>query len=507
MSRRQLSPATVVVAILLIPLAVPVLFVLLGPSANRVRAQELGPKQALVPPSRKAETPANPGDAARQAAMARSRTKNTAATPAQKPSGKMAFYADSPTPRGNRTPAPTRSAANAVVRRQGPDQPAKIAAAVPKRSAARHSKTSSINTLPTPMPEPVTESMVEAVSEPVPTPVVKKEWEVPDREPAPAQVARKELEIPDQDPVEGPEVVASSQPEPQRQFSERPEPSMPEFELPIVRTPQRPAKMLDEEIVVEEETKPARPSLDVVQLFFEDEAPASDDANETMDLVEGAPAEAMELVESDESTEKPAETIVEPTSATEVQIVAAEESPEEPKANSTATTQDEDVRTPIDIVLAELKPVRSIEIRKAVEVPPLAEMDDPQLREPADQAGAMLRKRPPFKFWPVYRDPWVASRDSFAFHHNPLWFEDPNLERCGRGKGHFTSVSSFLQFNTNIAFLPYRMTAEPWHACVRTLPDCTVCQKFGCDAYLPPWSWRAAAVQAGCIVGFIYAIP
>lgn len=344
------------------------------------------------------------------------------------------------------------------------------------------------------------------MAEPEPVQVVKKPVQI---------VKKKELEVPDrevlEEPFEEPEMLVRSLPEPPAQFSERPEPPMQDFELPIVRMPQGTMPLLEEEVeevvVAEEETPPARTSRDVVQLYFEEEDSTEVDATESMDLVQREAAEVKELADPDPPIKERPKTFVESLPASEIQSVAAQEKSDAPKTVEPAVQPMDEVQTPSDAILAELKPVRSIEIRKAVEVPPLAEMDNPQLREPADQAGAMLRKRPPFKFWPVYRDPWVASRDSFAFHHNPLWFEDPNLERCGRGKGHFTSVSSFLQFNTNIAFLPYRMTAEPWHACVRTLPDCTVCQKFGCDAYLPPWSWRAAAVQAGCIVGFIYAIP
>ena len=42
---------------------------------------------------------------------------------------------------------------------------------------------------------------------------------------------------------------------------------------------------------------------------------------------------------------------------------------------------------------------------------------------------------------------------------------------------------------------------------IRTLPDCTVCEKFGVGAYLPPWSLSAAAVQAAATVGIIYIVP
>ena len=263
-------------------------------------------------------------------------------------------------------------------------------------------------------------------------------------------------------------------------------------------------RTLDEDEPLQE-SPPAPAGRDVVRLFFEENS-AEDDADENMELAEREANEVMELAEPDQSAEELPEAFAESPPASEIQKVAAQEKPDDAKAT---VASDEEVPGPSDEVLAELKrnPISSIEIRKAVEVPPLAAMEDPKLREPPDQALTMLRKRPPFRFWPVYREPWTASRDSYAFHHNPLWFEDPNLERCGRGLGFASSGSSALQFCANIPILPYRMTAERYGSCVRTLPDCTVCQKFGHKAYLPPWSWQAAAVQGAAVTGFIYLIP
>lgn len=502
MSRRQLSPAATVVLILLVPLAIPALFVLLGPSTDPLRAQELGPKISFDQPLRTSESLTNSGSAGRGAVNARSRAKNVATSPLQKPSGKMEFVPDSPAPRAHRPTAAARSAANSVARRQVPNQPAKVAITKPTPEVAPSFKAPLIRTLPPPVPEQVAEPVVELVAEvgveSVPVPAAKL-----------TLVAKKELEVPDREPAKEPEIVVSSQPDPPVEFSEMPEPPLPDFESSIVRTPQQPMRTLEEkvEVVIGDEVSPNPAGRDVVNLYFEEESSADDDAAERTALVEREPNEVMEVVEPDQPLEKIPQAIVESTPASEIEIVAAQETLGGAKATTAAISQEEEVPVPSDAILAELKPVRSIEIRKAVEVPPLAEMDNPQLREPADQARAMLRKRPPFKFWPVYRDPWVANRDSYEFHHNPLWFEDPNLERCGRGKGSLTSVASFLQFNANVAFLPYRMTAQPPFSRVRTLPDCTVCQKFGCDVYLPPWSLPATAVQGAAIFGFIYAIP
>ena len=298
-------------------------------------------------------------------------------------------------------------------------------------------------------------------------------------------------------------------PEPAAQLSERPEPPLVEIEVPIVRAPKRSAPTLDEDdFVVEIEVRPARQKRDLVNLFFEEEVASDDDGDERMELVENERGKELEVIDSDKSANVLAESTADVRAAAESQNTAAQEKPEPVLDDKVAVAESEDnVELANAAALAELKPILSVEIRKAVEIPALSETANPKLLEPVDLARGILRKRPAFKFLPVYRAPWTANRDSFAFHHNPLWFEDPNLERCGRGQGNFTSVVSFLQFNTNVAFLPYRMTAEPPNSCVRTLPDCTVCQKFGRDAYLPPWSLPATAVQGAAIFGFIYAIP
>lgn len=140
------------------------------------------------------------------------------------------------------------------------------------------------------------------------------------------------------------------------------------------------------EVVIGDEVSPNPAGRDVVNLYFEEESSADDDAAERTALVEREPNEVMEVVEPDQPLEKIPQAIVESTPASEIEIVAAQETLGGAKATTAAISQEEEVPVPSDAILAELKPVRSIEIRKAVEVPPLAEMDNPQLREPADQA-------------------------------------------------------------------------------------------------------------------------
>lgn len=106
--------------------------------------------------------------------------------------------------------------------------------------------------------------------------------------------------------------------------------------------------------------------------------------------------------------------------------------------------------------------------------------------------------------------PWHrshASRNTYPIRYQPLYFEDPNMERCGETGGCLTEVKSIAHFAGRIPLLPYMMASDSPHKCVRALPDCPTCQQFGPNAYLPKPTVKAIAVQAAATVGAIYVIP
>ncbi|MFO1001667.1 MAG: hypothetical protein U0936_15125 [Planctomycetaceae bacterium] len=106
--------------------------------------------------------------------------------------------------------------------------------------------------------------------------------------------------------------------------------------------------------------------------------------------------------------------------------------------------------------------------------------------------------------------PWHrshASRNTYPIRYQPLYFEDPNMERCGETGGCLTEVKSIAHFAGRIPLLPYMMASDSPRKCVRALPDCPTCQQFGPDAYLPKPTVKAIAVQAAATVGAIYVIP
>ena len=107
-------------------------------------------------------------------------------------------------------------------------------------------------------------------------------------------------------------------------------------------------------------------------------------------------------------------------------------------------------------------------------------------------------------------EPWHqshASRNTYPIRYQPLYFEDPNMERCGETGGCLTEVKSIAHFAGRIPLLPYMMASDSPHKCVPALPDCPTCQQLGRNAYLPKPTVKAIAVQAAATVGAIYVIP
>jgi hypothetical protein len=99
------------------------------------------------------------------------------------------------------------------------------------------------------------------------------------------------------------------------------------------------------------------------------------------------------------------------------------------------------------------------------------------------------------------------NRNRHPVWYKPLYFEDPNLERCGTGAGIFNEAVSAIRFFGRVPALPSMMATRPPHQCVRALPDCPTCHKFGHDAYLTVPEPDAALLEIAAAVGLIFLIP
>lgn len=105
---------------------------------------------------------------------------------------------------------------------------------------------------------------------------------------------------------------------------------------------------------------------------------------------------------------------------------------------------------------------------------------------------------------PIVRRP---NRNLYPIWYKPLYFEDPNMERCGQGFGVWTEAVSAFRFVGRVPLVPYMMGSQPPCQCVRALPDCPTCQRFGCEAYIPGPSLEGIAAEEFAVLGLIFLIP
>lgn len=81
----------------------------------------------------------------------------------------------------------------------------------------------------------------------------------------------------------------------------------------------------------------------------------------------------------------------------------------------------------------------------------------------------------------------APSRYPHCFTHGALYFEDPNLERCGISHGCFTNARSATLFVCRTLAMPCLVLKTPPRTCMASLGDCTRCAEFGTDAYFREW--------------------
>ncbi len=99
---------------------------------------------------------------------------------------------------------------------------------------------------------------------------------------------------------------------------------------------------------------------------------------------------------------------------------------------------------------------------------------------------------------------WEASN----LHHNPLYFEDPSLERYGHTwPCYIQPFVSVGKFGVQLVSLPYQMTLDPVHKDQYTLGWYRPGECAPKKIYQIPLNAKAAAVEAGVVTGLIFAIP
>ena len=131
-------------------------------------------------------------------------------------------------------------------------------------------------------------------------------------------------------------------------------------------------------------------------------------------------------------------------------------------------------------------PVGSIRLNGLSTSPPRRHEESANLKRPDDSTACGYMGGAPQSFYlmaTAYRT-GHPSRNTHCFQHNPLYFEDPNLERCGRSKGCATPACSAFHFLSTIAMSPFMVVHQCPNTCVTALPDCPTCHSFGPEAYM-----------------------
>jgi hypothetical protein len=159
-------------------------------------------------------------------------------------------------------------------------------------------------------------------------------------------------------------------------------------------------------------------------------------------------------------------------------------------------------------------PLSSIDVMAAVRIPTTTIEDSADAQTRTVELKTPANRARDYNNCPEVRNleamEWYdfrPSRNTYAFHHYPLYFEDPNLERCGKSLGLLTNFSSAALTMAQLPALPYMMAVEPPHECVRAKADCPTCHEFDLDAYLPEFSLPASAIEAAAVVAFIFLVP
>lgn len=105
--------------------------------------------------------------------------------------------------------------------------------------------------------------------------------------------------------------------------------------------------------------------------------------------------------------------------------------------------------------------------------------------------------------WPTLSYSWEAS----AVPHNPLYFEDANLERYGYSYGILQPWISGGRFFLNVIFLPYKITAHPPREIQYPLGYYRPGDMAPPVREIEPLKPLPAVVEAAFVVGMIIILP
>jgi len=138
------------------------------------------------------------------------------------------------------------------------------------------------------------------------------------------------------------------------------------------------------------------------------------------------------------------------------------------------------------------------------------DISPPEGALPEDHAGVVFASLDPRAHLPGTHRPWGTADfhwNASLLNHQPLYFEDVNLERHGFSHGHWQPFISGAKFFATLPALPYLMTARPPQVPRYTLGE-TKPGSHACYVHqYPPLSLKAATVEALAVTGLFFIIP
>ena len=123
---------------------------------------------------------------------------------------------------------------------------------------------------------------------------------------------------------------------------------------------------------------------------------------------------------------------------------------------------------------------------------------------PEDRAKEFLQTKPPIKIGGASMGAILPDRYPVLMYHRPLYFEQPNLERCGNTCGYFQNAISSALFFADTVTLPCRIWQHGKYPCVQAGGDCPTCHKISRCKQKSRLSFNPAngAAQAAAGAGF-----
>ena len=135
--------------------------------------------------------------------------------------------------------------------------------------------------------------------------------------------------------------------------------------------------------------------------------------------------------------------------------------------------------------------------------PPVGELPANLAAAKFAQAGEVVAPVNENRDWPTLSYSWEAS----AVAHNPLYFEDVNLERYGYTRGFLQPLISGGRFFTTVVFLPYKIVAHPPGELIYPLGYARPGDPAQRLREIEPIKLSAATVEAAFVVGMVILLP